>query len=111
MPLYDDQGDVTKIISTLDDITETKRVQQALLASAFKLRNHNLALTQLARNPAIYNGDLTAALRKITQAAASNIQVERTRFWLYQLSMKQQRSLVSVFFSCRMLMSFTSPNP
>ena len=84
MPLYDDQGDVTKIISTLDDITETKRVQQALLTSAFKLRNHNLALTQLARNPAIYNGDLTAALKKITQAAASNIEVERASFWLYE---------------------------
>ncbi|MEL7243473.1 MAG: PAS domain S-box protein, partial [Cyanobacteria bacterium J06573_2] len=84
MPLYDDQGHVTKIISTLDDITETKRVQQALLTSAFKLRNNNLVLTQLARNSAIYNGDLTAALKKITQAAASNIEVGRASFWLYE---------------------------
>ncbi|MEO1185679.1 MAG: PAS domain S-box protein, partial [Cyanobacteria bacterium J06636_27] len=60
------------------------RVQQALLTSAFKLRNNNLVLTQLARNSAIYNGDLTAALKKITQAAASNIEVGRASFWLYE---------------------------
>lgn len=84
MPLYDDEGHVTKIISTLSDITETKTVQQALLTSAFQLRNHNLVLTELARNPAIYNGDLTTALERITQAAASNIEVERASFWLYE---------------------------
>ncbi|MDY6900993.1 MAG: PAS domain S-box protein, partial [Cyanobacteriota bacterium] len=84
MPLCDEQGHVTKVITTLRDITETKKVQQALLTSTFKLRNNNLILTQLARNPAIYDGDLTAALKKITEAAASNIGVERATFWLYE---------------------------
>ncbi len=84
MPLYDDEGKVTKVISTLHDITGRKKVQQALLTSAYKLRKNNLVLTQLARNPAIYNGDLTLALQRITEAAAGNIEVERASVWLYE---------------------------
>ncbi|MGB3760504.1 MAG: PAS domain S-box protein, partial [Rivularia sp. (in: cyanobacteria)] len=84
MPLYDSEGNVTKVISTLHDITERKRVRQALLTSAYKLRKNNLALTQLARNPAIYNGDLTLALRRITETAARNVEVERASVWLYE---------------------------
>jgi PAS domain S-box-containing protein len=84
MPLYDSEGNITKIISTLHDITERKRVRQALLTTAYKLRNHNLVLTQLARNPAIYNGDLTPALQRITEAAAKNVEIERASVWLYE---------------------------
>ncbi|MEM1393235.1 MAG: PAS domain S-box protein [Cyanobacteria bacterium P01_H01_bin.150] len=83
MPLCDEQNNVTQIISTLHNITERKTVQQALLTSAYKLRNNNLVLTQLARNPAIYNGDLILALQRITEAAATNIEVERASVWLY----------------------------
>ncbi|MGB3638089.1 MAG: PAS domain S-box protein, partial [Rivularia sp. (in: cyanobacteria)] len=91
MPLYDSEGNVTKVISTLHDITERKRVQQALLTTAYKLRKNNLALTQLARNPAIYNGDLTLALRRITEAAARNVEVERASVWLYEENDKVMR--------------------
>ncbi len=84
MPLYDSEGNVTKVISTLHDITERRKVRQALLTSAYKLRKNNLALTQLARNPAIYNGDLTLALQKITEVAAANIEIERASVWLYE---------------------------
>ena len=91
MPLYDSEGKVTKVISTLHDITERKRVRKALLTSAYKLRKNNLTLTQLARNPAIYNGDLTLALRKITEAAATNVEVERASVWLYEENDKVMR--------------------
>ena len=84
MPLYDDEGKVTKVISTLHDITERKRVLKALLTSAYKLRKNNLALTLLARNPAIYNGDLTLALQRITKVVARNVKVERASVWLYE---------------------------
>ncbi|WP_414623206.1 PAS domain S-box protein [Calothrix sp. CCY 0018] len=84
MPLYDDEGNVTKVISTLHDITERKKVRQSLLTSAYKLRKNNLALTQLAKNPAIYNGDLTLALQRITKVAARNVKVERASVWLYE---------------------------
>ncbi len=84
MPLYDSEGKVTKVISTLHDITERKRVGQALITSAYKLRKNNLVLTELARNPAIYNGDLIPALQKITETAAGNINVERASVWLYE---------------------------
>ncbi|MBV6621722.1 MAG: PAS domain S-box protein [Rivularia sp. (in: Bacteria)] len=84
MPLYDTEGNVIKIISTLHDITAIKRVQQALLISAFKLRSNNFVLTNLARNSAIYDGDVPVALKKITEAAAENIEVERASVWLYE---------------------------
>ncbi|AFY56523.1 PAS domain S-box [Rivularia sp. PCC 7116] len=83
MPLYDGEGNIIKIISTLHNITETKRVQQALQISAFKLRSNNFILTNLARNSAIYDGDLPVALKRITEAAAENIEVERASIWLY----------------------------
>ncbi|MGB3653106.1 MAG: PAS domain S-box protein, partial [Rivularia sp. (in: cyanobacteria)] len=84
MPLFDEKGYVTKIIYSLRNITESKKVRQALLISAAKLRNNNLVLTQLARNSAIYNGDLTVALQRITEAAARNVEVERASVWLYE---------------------------
>ncbi|MEA5595094.1 PAS domain S-box protein [Rivularia sp. UHCC 0363] len=84
MPLYDERGHVTKVIFTLHDITVAKKVRQTLLTSAMKLRTYNLVLTQLTRNPAIYNGDLTAALKSITQSAAINVEVERASVWLYE---------------------------
>ncbi|MCJ8282227.1 MAG: response regulator, partial [Rivularia sp. ALOHA_DT_140] len=100
MPLYDEQGNITKIISTLHNITESKRVRQALLTSAFKLRQNNLVLTQLARNPAIYNGELTAALESITEAAAINVEVERASVWLYEQD-NQVIHCVNLFESSR----------
>ncbi len=84
MPLYDDEGNASQITFTLRNITERKRVQRSLLTSANKLRNYNLALTQLARNPAIYNGDLTRAFKRITQVAQKNVGVERASVWLYE---------------------------
>ncbi|MEM9922315.1 MAG: PAS domain S-box protein [Cyanobacteria bacterium P01_D01_bin.50] len=67
-----------------EEINKRKQVQQALVTSACKLRQNNLVLTELARNPAIYNGDLAAALKMITRAAAQNVQVERASIWLYE---------------------------
>ena len=67
-----------------EEINKRKQVQQALVTSACKLRQNNLVLTELARNPAIYNGDLAAALKMITVAAAQNVQVERASIWLYE---------------------------
>ncbi len=84
MPLYDDGGNITKIITTLHNITERKRVRQILLKSATKLRTYNLVLTELAKNPAICNGNLSVALKTITEAATTNVEVERASVWFYE---------------------------
>src|SRR5919199_756657 len=62
---------------------QLQQVEATLRESASKLRNHNLVLTKLARSPALNQGDLTAALKEITEASADNIGVERASVWLY----------------------------
>ncbi|MBW4646331.1 MAG: PAS domain S-box protein [Goleter apudmare HA4340-LM2] len=65
------------------EIRDRLLAEQALQASAKKLRKHNLVLTELATNPVLYQSDLKAALSEITEAGAQNIEVERASIWLY----------------------------
>ncbi|MEQ9668131.1 transporter substrate-binding protein [Coleofasciculus sp. G2-EDA-02] len=60
-----------------------KQAEQALQESAIALRNHNLVLTQLAKSPAIHQGDLSAAFAEINQAGVQSLGVERTGIWLF----------------------------
>ncbi|HEY9611804.1 PAS domain-containing protein, partial [Allocoleopsis sp.] len=62
---------------------QLQQVEATLRESASKLRNHNLVLTKLAKSPALNQGDLTAAVKEITEASANNIGVERASVWLY----------------------------
>ncbi|MBH8563739.1 PAS domain S-box protein [Nostoc sp. CENA67] len=78
-----EQGLVIGATGTASNITEYKRVQQALQEKTIKLRNHNLVLTELAKNQLLYQGDLKAAFSEITEAGAKNIAVERVSIWLY----------------------------
>jgi two-component system sensor histidine kinase/response regulator len=71
------------VVTTLMDISDRLLAEQALQASANKLRNHNLVLTQLAKNQILYQGDLKAAVSEITEAGAKNIEVERASVWFY----------------------------
>jgi len=60
-----------------------QQAEQALRESAIALRNHNRVLTQLAKSPAIHQGDLNAAFAEITQAGVQSLGVERTGIWLF----------------------------
>jgi len=60
-----------------------QQAEAALQESSLTLRSHNLVLTYLAKNPALHQGDLKAALTEITEASAQNLQVERASVWLY----------------------------
>lgn len=62
---------------------DLQQAETALQESAIALRSHNLVLTYLAKNPALHQGDLKAALTEITEATAQNLQVERASVWLY----------------------------
>lgn len=81
--LQNEDGLVIGATGTSSNITERKRAQQALQASTIKLRNHNLVLTRLAKNQVLYQGNFKAALSKITEAGAKNIEVNRVSVWLY----------------------------
>jgi PAS domain S-box-containing protein len=65
------------------EIRARQRAEEAERARAVKLRNHNRVLTQLAKSPALHQGDLKAALKEITEAGVQNIEVERASVWLY----------------------------
>ncbi|RCJ18212.1 hypothetical protein A6770_06460 [Nostoc minutum NIES-26] len=81
--LRNEQGLVIGVTGTASNITEYKQVEQALQESTIKLRNHNLVLTQLAKNQLLYQGDLKTVFSEITEAGAKNIAVERASIWLY----------------------------
>lgn len=81
--LRNEEGQVIGMTGTASNITQRRGVEKLLQESAIKLRNHNLVLTQLAQNQTLYQGDLKAALSKITETAVKNIGVERASVWLY----------------------------
>ncbi|MBE9049190.1 PAS domain S-box protein [Nostocales cyanobacterium LEGE 11386] len=81
--LRNEAGLIIGAIGTASNITEYKRVEKALQKNTIKLRNYNLALTQLAKNQVLYQGDLKAVFRQITAVAAKNVVVERASIWLY----------------------------
>ncbi|MBN4002143.1 PAS domain S-box protein [Nostoc sp. LPT] len=81
--LRNEEGQVIGMTGTASNITQRRGVEKLLQESAIKLRNHNLVLTQLAQNQTLYQGDLKAALSKITETAVKNIGMERASVWLY----------------------------
>ena len=81
--LRNEEGLVIGMTGTASNITQRRGVEKLLRESAIKLRNHNLVLTQLAQNQTLYQGDLKAALGKITETAVKNIGMERASVWLY----------------------------
>ncbi|RCJ35697.1 histidine kinase [Nostoc punctiforme NIES-2108] len=81
--LRNEEGQVIGMTGTGSNITQRRGVEKLLQESAIKLRNHNLVLTQLAQNQTLYQGDLKAALSKITETAVKNIGMERAGVWLY----------------------------
>lgn len=72
---------------------QRQQVEAALWQSAVKLRHQNLALTELARNKALNQGNLEAALKEITQATAQNVAVERVSVWLFDETSTKLRCL------------------
>ncbi len=65
------------------EIKERQRAEEAVRESATQLRNNNTVLTNLAKSPALHQGDLKAALKEITQASVYNLGIERSSVWLY----------------------------
>ncbi|MBD2486592.1 PAS domain S-box protein [Aulosira sp. FACHB-615] len=56
---------------------------QALKLLNLKLRNHNLVLTELAKNQILYQGEIKQAFGAITEAATKSLETERASIWLY----------------------------
>jgi PAS domain S-box-containing protein len=65
------------ILGTMLDITERKQTEE-------RIRRQQEALVELAKHPTLTAGDVDAALRQITEAAARTLNVERVGVWLYE---------------------------
>ena len=68
---------------TVEDITQRKQTEAILQASETKLRMQQMALMELSKCHPLYQGDLDAALEKITETAAFTLSVERVSVWFY----------------------------
>ncbi|NJK76017.1 MAG: PAS domain S-box protein [Microcoleus sp. SU_5_6] len=71
------------VIWVARDITEQKRSESARRVRQKQLLKQNTMLVELARNKALYRGDLQVALREITKAASHTLEVEAVGAWLY----------------------------
>lgn len=71
------------VILVARDITEQKRAESVRRQRQKQLLKQNTVLVELARNKALYRGDLQVALRQITEAAAHTLQTEKVGAWLY----------------------------
>lgn len=71
------------VIWVAHDITEQKRAESVRRQRQKQLLKHNTVLVKLARNKALYRGDLQVALREITEAAAHTLLTEKASAWLY----------------------------
>ncbi|MCC5598809.1 hybrid sensor histidine kinase/response regulator [Nostoc favosum] len=72
------------------DITERNQSQKALQIKENRRRKQSQTLVQLARSKTFQQGDLNAALREITEAAARTLLVKRVGVWLFN----QERSKI-----------------
>ncbi|MEG3977868.1 cache domain-containing protein, partial [Microcoleus sp. herbarium8] len=73
----------TSIILVARDITEKKRAESLRRMRQKQLLTQNTVLVELARNKALYRGNLQVALRQITEAAARTLNAEGAGAWLY----------------------------
>ncbi len=68
---------------TVEDITQRKQTEAILQESETKLRMQQMALMELSKCHPLYQGDLDAALEKITETAAFTLRAERVSVWFY----------------------------
>lgn len=59
------------------------RIEALLRDAESGLRKQNAVLVDLARRPSLHSGNLNEALRDLTEAAASTLDVERVSVWFY----------------------------
>jgi two-component system, cell cycle sensor histidine kinase and response regulator CckA len=68
---------------TMVDITARKLAEQVLVNNDEQLRRHNKTLVELSKRKSITLGDLQAALKDITEAAANTVETARAGIWFY----------------------------
>ncbi|KYC38374.1 hybrid sensor histidine kinase/response regulator [Scytonema hofmannii PCC 7110] len=70
-------------VVAIRDITAQKQAEDVWRERENRLRKQSQTLVQLARSQTFQQGDLNAALKEITEAAARTLEVARVSVWLY----------------------------
>ncbi len=79
---HDENGNVSGFASTGRDITERKRLEEAIQERERRSCAQRIIISKLAVCDAITSGDIPAAMRRLTEEASAAIQVERASVWL-----------------------------
>ncbi|WP_449417783.1 PAS domain S-box protein [Phormidium nigroviride] len=77
------------VIWVARDISDRKLAESARQHTEKQLLRQNSALVELARNKALYRGDLNAAIKEITETTACTLELELASVWLYNESRSQ----------------------
>ena len=88
LPVKNDKGEILAGMVMSQEITERKIAEIALRESEQRLRRQNKILMTLARRKTLNRGDLNAAIREITEAAAETLEIERVSVWLYNFKLQ-----------------------
>lgn len=83
LPVKNDKGEILAGMVMSQEITSRKQAEIALRESEERLRRQTQILMKLARRKTLNGGDLNAAIREITEAAAQTLEIERVSVWLY----------------------------
>ncbi|NUM54850.1 MAG: SpoIIE family protein phosphatase [Candidatus Hydrogenedentes bacterium] len=82
-----------KNVELEQEIASRARVESLLQAGRERLSTQSRALMTLARSDAIDRGDLDAALRQITTAAAQTLDVDRSSVWIAESDLSAIRCI------------------
>ena len=75
------------------EIAERERAEESLRETDDRLRQQSATLVELTRSEALFRGDLSVALREITEATSRTLHTERVSVWLQDETKTRIRSL------------------
>ncbi len=90
------------------EIEARATAELALKRWAIQLRDHNKVLIDLAKDPALYQGDLTTALDDISRATTRTLEVDRVSTYTYNAD-KTELECIHVFDAMGSSASFPRP--
>jgi PAS domain S-box-containing protein len=83
VPINGDDGTPQYLLGISEDITERKHIEYVERERARVLEQQQIALCELAKQDAIFTGNLEEALRMITETGSRVLGVERASIWTF----------------------------
>ncbi|MBI1177357.1 PAS domain S-box protein [bacterium] len=84
--VWNPDGTPRHFVCQIQDVTERKRSQKALLEVNERYARHEAALSTLSRNYAVRPEEFSTLLRQIAEVLASTLATERVSIWTYNNS-------------------------